>query len=47
MSQNVTTKESNGFRIESTLPTGILAIRNYEFTDTEMIVVSVISITII
>ncbi|XP_018057051.1 PREDICTED: fatty acid-binding protein homolog 9-like [Atta colombica] len=36
--KNVTTKESNGFKIESTLPTGVLAIRNYEFTDTEMIV---------
>ncbi|KAG5326528.1 FABP5 protein, partial [Acromyrmex heyeri] len=36
--KSVTTKESNGFRTETTLSTGITAIRNYEFTDTEMIV---------
>ncbi|KAG5322207.1 RABP2 protein, partial [Pseudoatta argentina] len=36
--KSVTTKESNGFRTESTFSTGITAIRNYEFTDTEMIV---------
>ncbi|KYN14127.1 PREDICTED: fatty acid-binding protein homolog 5-like [Trachymyrmex cornetzi] len=36
--KSVTTKESNGFRTETTLSAGIKAIRNYEFTDTEMIV---------
>ncbi|EGI70199.1 hypothetical protein G5I_00957 [Acromyrmex echinatior] len=38
--ESVTTKERNGLRTETTLSTGITAIRNYEFTDTEMIVVS-------
>ncbi|XP_011060435.1 PREDICTED: fatty acid-binding protein 1-like [Acromyrmex echinatior] len=36
--ESVTTKERNGLRTETTLSTGITAIRNYEFTDTEMIV---------
>ncbi|XP_018340901.1 PREDICTED: fatty acid-binding protein homolog 5-like isoform X1 [Trachymyrmex septentrionalis] len=36
--KSVTTKESNGLKTETTLSAGIIAIRNYEFTDTEMIV---------
>lgn len=44
MSQSVTTKEDNGFRTETPLSADFIGIRVYEFTDTEMIMVSVISI---
>lgn len=44
MSQSVTTKEDNGFKTETTLSADLKAIRVYEFTDTGMVVVSVILI---
>jgi len=42
----VTTKEDNGFKTETTLSDDLKAIRIYEFTDTGMVVVSVILIKI-
>lgn len=43
-SQSVTTREAEGFKTETTLGADLKSIRVYEFTDTEMIVVSVISL---
>lgn len=42
LSQSVTTREGEGFKTETTLGADLKSIRVYEFTDAEMIVVSVI-----